>query len=93
MYVLIPASEGNPAQEAESREDEQDLIAAIKGLPPHYRMVVILRGIKEYSVKETADILGCSESNVKTMMHRALKQLHGKLTHAKKGELYSGLAK
>ncbi|MCC8434938.1 RNA polymerase sigma factor [Brevibacillus sp. M2.1A] len=93
LSVVMPASEGNPAQEAESREDEQELIDAIKGLPPHHRMVVILRGIKEYSVKETAEILGCSESNVKTTMHRALKLLHGKLSHTKKGELYSGLAK
>ncbi|WP_238351916.1 hypothetical protein [Brevibacillus brevis] len=32
LSVVMSASEGNPAQEAESREDEQELIAAIKGL-------------------------------------------------------------
>ncbi|WP_425304101.1 sigma factor-like helix-turn-helix DNA-binding protein [Brevibacillus brevis] len=34
---------------------------------------MILRCIEEYSVKETAEILGVSESKVKVNTHRALK--------------------
>nr|WP_274518109.1 sigma-70 family RNA polymerase sigma factor [Brevibacillus brevis] len=46
---------------------------AIQKLAPHYRLVLILRCIEEYSVKETAEILGVSESKVKVNTHRALK--------------------
>ncbi|MGD8189587.1 RNA polymerase sigma factor [Brevibacillus ginsengisoli] len=93
ISFMMTATEGNPEKEAESKEVEQELIAAIQTLPPRYRMVVILRGIKEYSVRETAESLGCSEANVKTTMHRALKLLHTKLSKTVRGELYSGLAK
>jgi RNA polymerase sigma-70 factor, ECF subfamily len=37
------------------------------------------RGINEFSIKETCDILGYSESKVKVDYHRALKELKKKL--------------
>lgn len=39
------------------------------------REVIILRYLQQLSIKETADILGWTESNVKTTQHRALKAL------------------
>jgi len=48
---------------------------AISKLKPNYRTVVILRGINEFSIKETSEILQCSESKVKVDYHRALKEL------------------
>ncbi|MEW9674205.1 RNA polymerase sigma factor [Ammoniphilus sp. 3BR4] len=44
-------------------------------LNANHRLVVFLRGIKELSIKETAEILQCSEAKVKTDYHRALKKL------------------
>ncbi|WP_326929582.1 RNA polymerase sigma factor [Bacillus sp. m3-13] len=55
---------------------------AISKLKPSYRAVVILRGINEFSIKETSDILKCSESKVKVDYHRALKILKNKLHFA-----------
>ncbi len=52
---------------------------AISKLKPNYRAVVILRGINEFSVKETSEVLQCSESKVKVDYHRALKELKKRL--------------
>ena len=46
----------------------------------YYRAVVILRGINESSIKETAEILECTETKVKVDYHRALGILKKKLS-------------
>ena len=66
---------------------EQMVHAAISKLKPKYRAVVILRGINECSIKETSEILQCSESKVKVDYHRALKDLKGKLNIGVEGVL------
>ncbi|MDA6131257.1 hypothetical protein OSK38_28320, partial [Escherichia coli] len=48
-------------------------------LKPGFKAVVILRAINEFSIKETSEILNCSESKVKVDYHRALKILKCKL--------------
>ncbi|WP_232426204.1 RNA polymerase sigma factor [Cytobacillus praedii] len=53
--------------------------AVISKLKPDFRAEVILRGVNEFTIKETADILHCSESKVKVDYHRALKILKKKL--------------
>ncbi|GGM39815.1 ECF RNA polymerase sigma factor SigX [Paraliobacillus quinghaiensis] len=56
-------------------ERHQELYKAIQQLKTNYRDVVILRGIKELSVKETAEILNWKAAKVRTNYHRALKRL------------------
>jgi RNA polymerase sigma-70 factor (ECF subfamily) len=45
--------------------------AAIAQLPPHYRVVLILRDVEQLSTDETADVLGLSPEAVKSRLHRA----------------------
>jgi RNA polymerase sigma-70 factor, ECF subfamily len=52
-----------------------ELQAALLKLKHQYRTVVILRGLKELSIKETSDILGCTEAKVRVDYHRALQLL------------------
>jgi RNA polymerase sigma-70 factor, ECF subfamily len=52
-----------------------DLQNALLKLKQQYRTVVILRGLKELSIKETSEILGCSEAKVRVDYHRALQLL------------------
>jgi RNA polymerase sigma-70 factor, ECF subfamily len=52
-----------------------ELQNAMLKLKHQYRTVVILRGLKELSIKETAEILGCSETKVRVDYHRALQLL------------------
>jgi RNA polymerase sigma-70 factor (ECF subfamily) len=54
---------------------------ALQRLPPSYRMVVVMREIEGLSTKEVADIVGISEANVKTRLHRARLMLRQQLEH------------
>lgn len=56
-------------------ENNRLLYQAIQSLKANYRDVIILRGIKEFSVSETASILNWSENKVRITYHRALKTL------------------
>lgn len=61
-----------------------ELEEAVAGLPPDKRQVFTLRGIQEFSVRETAEILGWTQSKVKTTFHRAIRDLRQEL-----GEKYA----
>ena len=53
--------------------------AAIGLLPPHYRMVLMLRDMEQFSTRETADILDLPESTVKMRLHRARLMVRSEL--------------
>jgi RNA polymerase sigma factor (sigma-70 family) len=53
---------------------------AISGLPEKYRLVFVLREIEEMSVRETGDVLGIEETNVKVRLNRAKTMLRENLT-------------
>lgn len=68
------------------RIEDLDMIGqALQSLKPHLRATVILRGLKELSVKETASILNCSDEKVRVDYHRALKTLRQLLSDQEKG--------
>jgi RNA polymerase sigma-70 factor (ECF subfamily) len=50
-------------------------LLALERLTPNRRAVVLLRDVFDYSVAETASILGTSEGSVKTTLHRARTDL------------------
>jgi RNA polymerase sigma-70 factor, ECF subfamily len=52
---------------------------AISELPDTYRQVVVLRDLEEFSVQDTADVLGISGTLVKVRLHRAHMMLQKKL--------------
>jgi RNA polymerase sigma-70 factor (ECF subfamily) len=54
---------------------------ALSQLPPLYRMVVVMREIEGLSTREVAEIIGVSEANVKTRLHRARLMLRKQLQH------------
>jgi RNA polymerase sigma-70 factor (ECF subfamily) len=74
-----PASYEPLAQSGQSLEGRYDLVesvslaflVALETLTPTQRAVLLLRDVFDYTVKETADALDLSESNVKTTHHRA----------------------
>ncbi|WP_094700115.1 RNA polymerase sigma factor [Brevibacillus laterosporus] len=71
----LPSKHGRPESELEAKEEKELMISAMLRLKPKYRSVVILRGLKEFSIKETAEILECSEAKVRVDFHPAVKQL------------------
>lgn len=70
------ASWGEPApQRLERREVRAAVRACIDQLPEDYRVILMLRDIEEVDTAETAKLLGLSQANVKTRLHRARQAL------------------
>jgi len=69
-----------PEDELLSGEGKQILDGAIQTLPESLRIVFLLRDIEELSIKETAEALGLSETNVKTRLLRARMFLREQLS-------------
>jgi len=60
-----------PEDELLSGEGKQILDAAIQSLPESLRIVFLLRDVEGLSIKETAEALNLTETNVKTRLLRA----------------------
>lgn len=79
-FRRLPAKDGLPEEICVEKERDEELKQAILLLPPKYRLVIILRSLEGCSVKETAELLGISESKVKVDYHRAIKLIAKKLS-------------
>lgn len=56
-------------------EDLQLLAQALQKLSPEKREILVLSKYEELKYSEVAQILNCSEENVKVRVHRAMKEL------------------
>lgn len=68
-----------PEEVVLQNDETKKLYEAVQQIKWSYREVVILRYIEEYSVKETAAILNCTEAKVKNNTARGLKALRNLL--------------
>ena len=87
LLQLVSKDKG-PNEIIEQEETKKIIHSAISKLKPNYRAVIILRGINEFSIKETSEILQCSEAKVKVNYHRALKELKKDLEKFSKEEVF-----
>ena len=69
-----------PERELLTGESKQAIDDAIQKLPETLRMVFVLRDIEDISIKETAEILNLTETNVKTRLLRARMFLREQLS-------------
>jgi RNA polymerase sigma-70 factor (ECF subfamily) len=69
----------SPEERHITNESRQQLYQSIAKLKQNYRDVIILRGIEELSVAETAAILNWTDKKVSLTFHRALKSLKKKV--------------
>ncbi|WP_371473787.1 RNA polymerase sigma factor [Niallia circulans] len=74
-----------PEEMLQIREQSLEIYKALSTLKSSYREIIILRKLKEFSIEETAGILGWSEAKVKSTLFRAMKALEKELK--KEGEL------
>jgi RNA polymerase sigma-70 factor (ECF subfamily) len=69
----------DPARDPEDQAINSNLRSrlrrALSAVPRPYRVVVVLREIEGLSTREVAEVLGISEANVKTRLHRARRLL------------------
>jgi len=69
-----------PEDELLSGESQKYLDSAIQTLPESMRIVFVLRDVEGLSIKETADALNLTETNVKTRLLRARMFLREQLS-------------
>ncbi|MFZ0390244.1 MAG: sigma-70 family RNA polymerase sigma factor [Calditrichia bacterium] len=70
-----------PLQDMLSEEFRKHLDEAVEALPEIYRSVFVLRDLENMSIRETGQILGITESNVKIRLKRARVYLRENLAH------------
>lgn len=61
--------------------DRDEILGALRKLPPRRRACVALRYYEGLSVEETAQVLGCTAGTVKSQTARALESLRHTLTN------------
>lgn len=92
---LLPGADGrvrpdaphpgkNPEQLADNAALRRRLRKALHSLPGPYRAIVFLREMEGLSTREVAKVMGISEENVKTRLHRARVQLQANLARVAK---------
>jgi RNA polymerase sigma-70 factor (sigma-E family) len=73
------AGPAEPALSAESavltREERDEIMRAVRRLPPRQREALVLRYYLDLSAEETATTMGISPSSVRSATHRALASL------------------
>jgi RNA polymerase sigma-70 factor, ECF subfamily len=74
----------NPEQLADNARLGRRLRQALHTLPGPYRAVLFLREMEGLSTREVAKVMGMSEDNVKTRLHRARVQLQAALSKGAK---------
>ena len=68
-----------PDEVTSHREEEVRTQALIDSLPPHYRIVVLLRHQQDFSYEEIAETLHMPLGTVKARIHRARALLQKRL--------------
>ncbi len=61
----------SPETSAVRREQGQRLREAVRALPPHYRIVIVLRDMEGFSDEEVAEITGLRPGTIRVRLHRA----------------------
>jgi RNA polymerase sigma-70 factor (ECF subfamily) len=75
VAFALPSHERGPERSALEREERDRVQAALRRLPDHYRLVLVLRYWQEMSYNEIAEVTGLTESALKTRLHRARHML------------------
>lgn len=74
-YTFEPVEFDDSEEVYRAEELSQQFDKALKALPDRQQEAYMLRQWQQRSVKETADIMNCSEGSVKTHLSRAMNNL------------------
>lgn len=71
-----------PESTAVTRQERDQLLTAIRDLPPDRQQLIILKFVERMSNAEIGQIMGRSEGAVKSLYHRTLLSLRHRLTNS-----------
>ncbi|MGO9272153.1 MAG: RNA polymerase sigma factor [Terriglobia bacterium] len=100
LDALMPEGSGTAALQIKSweitpeeitleKELRSKLEDAIRALPNHYRLVLILRDMEQLDTREVADVMGITEKTTKMRLHRARVFVRNALAGYVQGSLRS----
>jgi RNA polymerase sigma-70 factor (ECF subfamily) len=84
--IEVPDPGPTPDEVTSRTEEERRTEELIRSLPPHYRIVVMLRHQRDLAYEEIAEALHLPLGTVKARIHRAREILKGKLERMERGE-------
>ena len=70
-YLDLPSTEEGPLEGLLREEARAAVTEALHNMPIQFRIAFILKDLGEFSMAESAEILGVKEATVKTRVHRA----------------------
>ena len=78
VAAIVPALDETPEQRAIQESDAQRLAALLASLPPRQRELIAMKYGADMTNRAIARATGLSESNVGTILHRAVEELRGR---------------
>lgn len=75
LVAIANAAHSDPLHEAERAEARARVAAAIAGLPPHEREVLVLKEFEELKYREIAELVGSPVGTVMSRLFSARKRL------------------
>jgi RNA polymerase sigma-70 factor (sigma-E family) len=89
-HLVDAVPEGRPQWAADTPDNSEALLQALRRLGPRQRAVIVLRYWMDMSEAETAAALNCSVGTVKSQASRALATLRGRPELRDSAELMEG---
>ena len=81
-YVAQSLKSDAPDKQAEANEEQEQLLTAIRQLPPERQELLLLKFIEEKSNAEIGDLMSRTEGAIKSLYHRTLLALRDELAQA-----------
>lgn len=75
QVLELASDDGREKEKKEAKQDITALLKSLESLKQDYQEIILLRYIDELSIKEIAIIIGKSSTNVRVLLHRAIKKL------------------
>src|SRR5436309_577966 len=76
----VPVAEADPGAVAVADEPDEELWDAVRSLPAKQRAAVALRFVNDFSHREVAAVLDCSEDAARRSLHEGLTRLRKEMS-------------
>lgn len=90
LEQLESVPEINPESAAIRGEEGQRIREAVRNLPPHYRIILVLRDMEGFTDDEVGEITGLRPATVRVRLHRARLFVRRELSKARQKQAVEG---